>query len=225
METFTRFLYDFLGQFFSGVGTMFSGIGQGFKRIFDFSSYTNILNNYKTDLSIPEWILVAIAIGLLLLLLGLIIFLIVLIIKKYIKIRKKAIDQESLLQEVGSLNGQVAKLMKEKEEILAMKVSQLGLKPDESPYEQEDSSEEVNTSDTRFEKLITIDKMFENYKIKNYNNSFTLPELCNNFRNFAASRLHLYYTKDMMRLFVSALASTKLVILQGISGTGKTSLA
>jgi 5-methylcytosine-specific restriction endonuclease McrBC GTP-binding regulatory subunit McrB len=29
----------------------------------------------------------------------------------------------------------------------------------------------------------------------------------------------------MIRLFISALASTKLVILQGISGTGKTSLA
>ena len=29
----------------------------------------------------------------------------------------------------------------------------------------------------------------------------------------------------MVRLFVSAIASTRLVILQGISGTGKTSLA
>ena len=29
----------------------------------------------------------------------------------------------------------------------------------------------------------------------------------------------------MIRLFISALASTKLIILQGISGTGKTSLA
>ena len=132
-----------------------------------------------------------------------------------------------MLQEIASLNGQVAKLVKEKDEILAMKVSQLGLKPGESPEETLEENKEENTAgqDTRFAKLITIDEEYANYKIKNYGNSFTLPELCDHFRNFAASKLHLYYTIDMMRLFISALASTKLVILQGISGTGKTSLA
>ena len=46
-----------------------------------------------------------------------------------------------------------------------------------------------------------------------------------NFRNFSASKLKLYYKPEMVRIFISALASTKLIILQGISGTGKTSLA
>ena len=77
----------------------------------------------------------------------------------------------------------------------------------------------------RFSKLAAIDEQFANYKIQNYGNSFTLEELCNNFRNFAASELKLYYRPQMIRLFISALASTKLVILQGISGTGKTSFA
>ena len=49
--------------------------------------------------------------------------------------------------------------------------------------------------------------------------------MCANFRNFAASKLGLYYKPEMMRVFIAGLASTKLVILQGISGTGKTSLA
>ena len=30
METFTRFLYEFLNQFFSGIGDIFKGIGSGF---------------------------------------------------------------------------------------------------------------------------------------------------------------------------------------------------
>ncbi len=142
--------------------------------------------------------------------------------------RKKAIDQDALLNEVASLNGQVARLVKEKQDILAMKVSQLGLKPGESDIEdpqEEKQEEDPNAQGQRFAKLESIDEEYANYKIKDYGNSFTLPELCENFRNFAASRLHLYYTIDMMRLFISALASTKLVILQGISGTGKTSLA
>lgn len=62
-------------------------------------------------------------------------------------------------------------------------------------------------------------------RCKSYGNSFTLEELVETFRNFAAYNLKLYYKSEMIRLFISALASTKLVILQGISGTGKTSLA
>ena len=226
METFTRFLYEFLSQFFSGIITILKGFINGIGQIFDIKSYQNVLNTYKNDLSAPEWVLVVIAILCILILLALVVALIYLLIRKYLKFRKQAISQEELLDEVASLNGQVANLVKEKEEILAMKVSQLGLKPGESAEEEQPQSpEEPENMGIRFAKLNTIDEEYANYKIKNYGNSFTLPELCENFRNFAASKLKLYYTIDMMRLFISALASTKLVILQGISGTGKTSLA
>lgn len=228
METFTKFLYEFLGQFFSGIGTMFSGIWKGLKMSVDIKSYSSIISNYKDDFSGPEWVLTAISIGLIALIFILIGLLIFFTIRKYGKIRKKTIDQDAMLQEIASLNGQVAKLIKEKDEILAMKVSQLGLKPGESLEEEETEEkkeEDPTQAGTRFAKLMSIDEEFANYKIKNYGNAFTLPELCEHFRNFAASRLRLYYTIDMMRLFISALASTKLVILQGISGTGKTSLA
>ena len=226
METFTRFLYEFLSQFFSGIITILKGIGTGIGQIFDFKSYQMILDAYKNDLSMPEWILVGIAILCLVLLVGMVLLLIYLLIRKYLKFRKQAINQDELLEEVASLNGQVASLVKEKEDILAMKVSQLGLKPGEDPtVEMKEEKEEQGENGIRFAKLNTIDEEYKTYKIKDYGNSFTLPELCENFRNFAASKLRLYYTIDMMRLFISALASTKLVILQGISGTGKTSLA
>ena len=229
METFTRFLYEFLSQFFSGLITIVKGIGTGIKQIFDIKSYQEILDLYKNDLSMPEWALVIISILCIVLLIVAVIALIYLLIRKYLKFRKQAINQDDLLDEVASLNKQVASLVKEKEEILAMKVSQLGLKPNEEPTEEiqanEGETEGKEGDGIRFAKLNTIDEEYANYRVKNYGNSFTLPELCENFRNFAASRLRLYYTIDMMRLFISALASTKLVILQGISGTGKTSLA
>lgn len=226
METFTRFLYEFLSQFFSGLGTILSGLWEGICKIFDINSYRLILEAYKNDLSMPEWILVGIAILLLLVLVGLAILLIYLLIRKYLKFRKQAIGQEELLEEVATLNNKVASLVKEKEDILAMKVSQLGLKPgEENTVDETQNEEETGETGIRFAKLNTIDEEYKDYKVKNYGNTFTLPELCSNFRNFAASKLKLYYTIDMMRLFISALASTKLVILQGISGTGKTSLA
>lgn len=227
METFQKFLYEFLGQFFLGIGTMLGSIPKGLKQIFDIGAYKDVIANYKGELTVSEWILVIIPILIIVIIFVLIGVLIYLLIKKYGKLRKNTVDQDALLNEVSSLNNKVAKLVKEKQDILAMKVSQLGLKPGENPEEDisENQAEEQGDATIRFPKLSSIDEQYKNYKIKNYANAFTLPELCENFRNFAASKLKLYYSSDMMRLFVSALASTKLVILQGISGTGKTSLA
>ena len=169
METFTRFLYEFLSQFLSGLWTIVSGIGNGIKQIFDIKSYQMILDAYKQDLSMPEWILVGIAIFSVVLFVALVILLIYLLIRKYLKFRKQAVNQDELLEEVATLNGKVASLMKEKEEILAMKVSQLGLKPGESnEVEQEEGEETVNANDSRFAKLTTIDEEYANYKIKDY---------------------------------------------------------
>ena len=230
MDTFLRFLYEFLSQFFNGVKYIFMGIFNGFKAIFNIPEYIRVVNDYKNDFSIPEWLLVGLAILATMILLGLIIFAFYFLIRKYIRIRKSLVEQESLLEEVSTLNNEVSKLVKEKETILAMKVSKLGIKPDESDTEEVseagDNGDNVDpNTEIRFPKLYEVDQKYKDYKVQNYGNSFELPEFVELFRNFAASHLKLYYTTDMIRLFVSALASTKLVILQGISGTGKTSLA
>ena len=62
MNTFTRFLYEFLSQFFSGVVIFFKGLKEGLISTFDISRYANILSDYKDELSISEYILVIIAI-------------------------------------------------------------------------------------------------------------------------------------------------------------------
>ena len=50
METFTRFFYEFLSQFFSGLITIVKAIGTGIGQIFDINSYKSILEAYKNDL-------------------------------------------------------------------------------------------------------------------------------------------------------------------------------
>ena len=236
MDTFIRFLYEFMSVFFNGLFTIFKGIVSGFMQMFDFSEYLYIIQFYKNDFKMSEWVLVIIAIIVLAILLVLILALLYLIIRKYIRFRKTLVEQESMLNEIGELNNKVASLVKEKEDILAMKVSQLGLKPDEAnviseeenkeaPKEGEDPALDEDDSNYRFSKLHAIDLQYRDYKVQNYNNNFTLEELVEDFRNFAASKLKLYYTTKMIRLFISALSATRLVILQGISGTGKTSLA
>ena len=228
MDTFFRFLYEFLSQFFNGFIDIIMGFVNGIVKIFNIKAYISVIDFYKDDFSGPEWVFVVIAILLVLVLFAAIGFLIYFIVRKYLRFRKTIVEQESLLEEVGKLNNKVATLVKEREEILAMKVSHLGIKPNESDTESEEEQQQEDTGPVeapRFSKLNDIDIEFANYKIQNYGNNFTLEELCENFRNFAASQLRLYYKPQMIRLFISALASTKLVILQGISGTGKTSLA
>lgn len=52
----------------------------------------------------------------------------------------------------------------------------------------------------------------------------TLREFCANFRMYAAHSLGLYYSKEDIFCFVSSLAASHILLLEGISGTGKTSL-
>ena len=227
MDTFFRFLYEFLQQFFSAFILMFKGIFNGIVKLFDIKGYISVINSYKGDFNGPEWVMVAVSVICVAAIMIGIFLVIYFIIRKYIRFRGTLVEQESLLEEVADLNKEVADLVNEKESILAMKVSQLGLKPgeDDTVSIDDKKDENVDTTSSRFPKLTAVDNEYANYKIQTYNNSFTLEELVETFRNFAASQLKLYYKSEMIRLFISALASTKLVILQGISGTGKTSLA
>ena len=222
METFLRFIYEFLSIFFGSILRAFSSFFSDLSRAIDFKKYVSIINFYKEDFSGPEWVLFALTILALTLFFAGIILLIVLLIKKYSKFRKSLVDQEELLGEISNLNNQVVKLMLDKEKLLALKVSQLGINPNE---EYTEKTEEISDDNIRFSKLHSIDVEYTNYSVANYNNTFTLEELVSMFRNFSAASLGLYYREEMIRLFLAGLSSTKLIILQGISGTGKTSLA
>ena len=56
----------------------------------------------------------------------------------------------------------------------------------------------------------------------------TLEELVDYVRNYGAAigdgRTKLYYSHSMIRSFIASIAASHLIILQGLSGTGKSSL-
>jgi len=83
----------------------------------------------------------------------------------------------------------------------------------------------VNPADSRFFRLTTVDNFYKTeYAPPEYEKYVTLPELCDRFRRFAASQLKLYYEPDIIRYFLASMGTARIIILQGISGTGKTSL-
>ena len=233
MNTFFRFFYEFVSVFFDGLFSGFKGLFSGIKDMFEIEKYAKILGEYKESFNGNEKIFVVLCIVFLVLLILMICMILFLVIKKLLRRATNRMSREELLQEIAELNDKVRKLMKEKDELMAMKVSQLGLNPEdentEKPKEGEENLEDEEEFDketaVRFPSLALIDNEYKNYKPKNYENNFTLEELLDNFRCFAASQLKLYYSPTILRPFIAGLACGKLIILQGISGTGKTSLA
>lgn len=76
---------------------------------------------------------------------------------------------------------------------------------------------------SRFHNLSKLDNLQEEPQIPY--ETIRLDKLCRSFQNFAASRLGLYYDISDIRRFVAGLSISRLVLLRGMSGTGKTSLA
>ena len=99
--------------------------------------------------------------------------------------------------------------------------------PDGTPIENApaDEKEEEEEQGERFCMLSEIDRKKNLYGHSSYERGLTLENLCENFRNYAANKLGLYYDIEDIRKFISGMAVSRLLILQGMSGTGKTSLA
>ena len=239
MDVFIRFLFEFLSQFFGGIGKIFLGLWNGLTDMFNLKTYYETVQTYSTEFTAMDWILAGITVLIFLTIVVLAVVLVYLLIRKYVRIRKSLVEQDALLDEVGKLNREVFKLTQEKERILAMKISQLGLKPGEAseldiegeegekPEGSSDEEQEQEISPTgrsRFYKLTEIDKEMENYEPEKTNDELDLVGICETFRNFAASKMGLYYRIKIIRLFIASLSSSRLTVLQGISGTGKTSL-
>ena len=78
----------------------------------------------------------------------------------------------------------------------------------------------------RFQKLSLLDKQYPKKEHIVSTEGLTLEYICRRFRSFA-SRIEgnpLFYSMDDIRRFVTSLGVSKILILQGMSGTGKTSL-
>ena len=92
-------------------------------------------------------------------------------------------------------------------------------------FEEPSDTAGQDSSDSRFCMLSRIDENRNRYGHRTYDKGITLDRFCEDFRNFAAYQLKLYYDIDDIRRFIAGMAVSKILILQGMSGTGKTSLA
>ena len=214
MSVYGEFFTKFLAPLFEGLMKIIVGIGQGLFQMFNIVNYITVVGDYKKDLGGLGILVVILSVIFLVAIFALIIFLIYRAVQTYIKYKRNVRKGEMLVEEIESLNNEIFKLKKQNE-----MMGELEYNEDCSP------KSELKEGESRFFKLSKVDEKYLNYTPEVINNNFTLNSLCETFRNYAASRLHLYYDINLIRLFIAAFASNKLIILEGISGTGKTSLA
>ncbi len=188
----------------------------------NFSNYNNIFNTHQPEFGFWGWFFWVLFLLVFIGLIGAILFGLHLLLRKYIRFVKKEIDKDELRRQVERLNYELYQATEEKNKILNLKTAYMGLKPGEELQ----GPEEIKEVLSRFPKLTAVDS---NYKDRNtsimFKEGLSLEELCNSFRNYAASKLGFYYTIDVVRQLFAGMATSKLIILEGISGTGKTSLA
>lgn len=89
----------------------------------------------------------------------------------------------------------------------------------------ESSEVALGSKEYVFPGLSTIDNEEEYQDTFESNLELNLSEIVQRFRNYLADKEKLYYDIDTLRIFIAGLASSRFIILEGLSGTGKSSLA
>lgn len=239
-----QWFFAFITSILEGLWNAIKGIFNAIFQFFNFPVLFDQLSRYKNDFNVLGWILCILTVLITYAIIAGLIFLIVIAIRKYVRFRKTLVGNEDMLEEIADLHRNVIKLTEEKERILNYKFDPSGVTyeelkeffKDENPNNvpagltgvpagsADNKNAPVDASAKRFYRLSAVDEKYTFYVPPVYDHSLSLQELCDDIRNFACSRSKLYYEVKTIRLLIAGLASTKMILLQGISGTGKTSL-
>lgn len=85
--------------------------------------------------------------------------------------------------------------------------------------------EKLDDREKVFPSLSTIDNKYNGFENEGMvSDEITLEQLCHRFRNYLAKEEKLYFDIDTIRIFISGFAASHFMILEGLSGTGKSSL-
>jgi len=232
-DNFLNWFFEFMSSLLGSFWQVISNFALGIVGIFNIPKHIRIMFEFKDNFSFVEWVLAVIFFLLAYAAVFGLIFLLVLVIRKYIRFRKSLVGNEDLLEEISDLHRDVIRLTSEKEQLLALKtgVDLSGLTPyangaddDMGGGSQDGTALASPTGASRFYRLSLVDENYREAPEPEYVENMSLEEICDDLRNFACSNARLYYEQRIIRLMIAGLASTKLIILQGISGTGKTSL-
>jgi hypothetical protein len=235
MAEFAKYYVDFLWEFLQNLWQFIIAFPVALYNfvIKDTINYFKTLSQSVSSFDVLGWVCLILVSILQLTLTFFIVYRLCQLIRRYVLFRAKEVEKDKLLEEVAKLHEQSEKLVKEKDQIFSLKI---GAKAPEDgtpaklpteTKEEEEQKTEAPTGPSRFTKLIALD---EKYRRSPHiihmteGDMLQLKDIVTNFVNFAASQLKLYYSEETIRIYFAGMATSRIIILEGISGTGKTSL-
>lgn len=91
--------------------------------------------------------------------------------------------------------------------------------------DNEDKARDLDTREKVFPGLSKVDEKYSGFEVENVpTDDITLEDLATKFRNYLAKEEHLYFDIETIRIFLASLGTSHFMILEGLSGTGKSSL-
>lgn len=91
--------------------------------------------------------------------------------------------------------------------------------------DNEDKARDLDTREKVFPGLSKIDEKYSGFEVESVpTDDITLEDLATKFRNYLAKEEHLYFDIETIRIFLASLGTSHFMILEGLSGTGKSSL-
>ena len=232
MDNFLKYFAQDIGNIFHEFLNIFKSVFDFFLSIFDIGSRIDAIERNGAEFNLWEWILFIISNLILLAIIVLLVILAVKYGKKLFRFRAPIKELDEAEKKIKELQRELIKSNYEKDRILSMKLggmdnAQLDDETAVAVNQNRNSVDSpcVDPATSRFFRLTTVDNYYkEVYVCPEYDNEITLDQFCDKFRAFAASQLHLYYDIKLIRHFVASMGAVRIIILQGISGTGKTSL-
>lgn len=242
---------NFFEYFFQDIGNMFETFFDFIISMFNFAFRIEIIREHADDFTPWEWALTILVNVILIALIVLLVYALFRLSKRIFRYGVSPKKYDELLKKVRSLQRDLIRANYEKDKLLAMRVTELGgdgsnlthLNMGEEGLDEEENQENtgdsfvpnqnrngldgpcIDPAESRFFRLTTVDNFYKTeFVAPTYDSDISLEEFCERFRKYAASQLKLYYNLDIIRYFIASMGTARIIILQGISGTGKTSL-
>ena len=242
IDNFFRYFFQDIGQIFKSFLQIFVSAFDFVVNLFNFPGRMNAIKAHESDFSTLDWVLLLVANLILLAVIVIGVVLLIKLLRKALRFRIPVKKYDEMEKQVKNLQRELIRANYEKDKLLAMRLAELGGNAtaedlglgDEDEAEPTEfdntkrnkfTSPPVNPVDSRFFRLTTVDNIYKaGYTPPAYDNDVTLEQFCDRFRKYSASQLHLYYDIKLIRHYIASMGTARIVILQGISGTGKTSL-
>src|SRR5690554_1090789 len=216
MEHFSNWVVEFFKEFFLNIWhlirTFFIGL---YNLLIGYPiDYYNHLRLRSADFNFVDWTLTVVFIVIFLFLILMVWLVIAQLIKRYFRFSKIEFDKLTLLNQMNMLERQIRN-----SNVINIESPKLN--------QVETKKNQRSSQGSRFTKLNLIDEKYKYSMLPTLmteKDRLSLNEIVTHFINYASYHHNLYYSEKVAAIFIAGLATSKILILEGISGTGKTSL-